>query len=73
MRYKPERALTRNDVSLLPSQYKRVEMRYKPERALTLFQEDDKLEVRRYVEMRYKPERALTHPAFLIDVYSVFM
>ena len=58
MRYKPERALTPQNLFSIRFSFL-VEMRYKPERALTRISVDSHIDHLR-VEMRYKPERALT-------------
>ena len=63
MRYKPERALTQENVIALIT-FLIVEMRYKPERALTQVLICPYLLHKIVVEMRYKPERALTHTLF---------
>ena len=56
MRYKPERALTRDVHHFVGHVHNSVEMRYKPERALILCLYRLPLFISYRVEMRYKPD-----------------
>ena len=73
MRYKPERALTLEELfNQILEMFRVVEMRYKPERALTLEELFNQiLEMFRVVEMRYKPERALTLNCVLFLIFII--